>query len=254
MFSWPIIHRLDNQFGNFTVEELDYEGRRARVLFSGPLRAAQSGIPLDNNPRLLFDYNQRFLELSLVINPKKVLILGGGTLTLANALLLHLPNAKLTVVEKNKDLIKIAESYFGYKTDKRLRLVIADAKDFMVKTQFLYDLIIVDIYDDFVIPESFRGGSFAQLLGQALMPSGLVMANCIAGLYGESALPLRQLVAAYSHNIGKVVAIQADNQYQHWSPQNLIVMSSRCNQIDDAWLKGCVRVPKLDIVSSDLLD
>ena len=114
--SSSVLKQLDSQFGNFTVEELIYDGRKARVLFSGPLHAAQSGLALDGNPRLLFDYNQRFLELSLELRPKNILVLGGGTLTLPNALIKYLPKAQVTTVEINPELITLARKYLAIMT------------------------------------------------------------------------------------------------------------------------------------------
>ncbi|MGH7238417.1 MAG: spermidine synthase, partial [Candidatus Saccharimonadales bacterium] len=184
-----VVHQLINKFGTFTVEELIYEGRPARVLFSGPLHAAQSGIPLDQNPRLLFDYNQCLLDLALELEPVRILVLGGGTMTLPMALLRQLPSAKLTVVEINPDLIKLGLDYFNYRPDRRLRLVEADAAQFMSLARPTYDLVLTDIYDNFTVPAHFRTRQFAEQIERSLQSGGVVATNCIAGLSGESSKP-----------------------------------------------------------------
>lgn len=253
MIGATIIYQFDNDFGTFTVEELNYEGRPARVLFSGPNHAAQSGIPLDNNPRLLFDYNQRLLELALDLKPRKILILGGGTFTLATALATALPKSKLTVVERNKDLVKIAESYFGYLPNSRLRLVINDAAIFMDQRKPLYDLIYVDIYDNFIIPDQFRGVEFAKKLNKALLTNGMVAVNCISGLHGAASLPMRQIAGAFSEVIGPVKVIQADQNYSHYLPQNLIVMTRKNQPINKTWLKGYLEINDFALPREDLL-
>jgi spermidine synthase len=247
MLTTPIIYQLNNEFGSFTVEELDYEGRPARVLFSGPRHAAQSGMPLDGNPKMLFDYNQRFLELALELEPNRILVLGGGTLTLPSALLRVLSRVDITVVDINKDLITLAETYFGYTPNRRLKIIIDDAETVMKKNKKnVYDLIIVDLYNNFIIPEKFRTTDFALLINQSLASNGLVAINCIAGLAGEAALPAKQLISIYVNTIGSVKTIQADNNYTHWSPQNLIIMAAKNRELDKTWLNNYIEVSFAD--------
>ncbi len=223
MFGRSVIKRLDNSFGSFSVEELKYEGRSARVLFSGPQHAAQSGIPLDDNPRLLFDYNQLLLELAVDLDPKRVLVLGGGTLTLPMALVTYLPNAHVDVVEQNADLIQLAEEYFSYRPNPRLMIHVADATTALKQFKDRFDLIITDIFDNFTIPMPFRTVGFASSLKQLMNPHGVVATNCIAATSGYAAQPLRQITAAYSKAIGPVRALKADKDYAYWTPQNLII-------------------------------
>jgi len=243
MFTNKIVHRLENEFGNFTVEELDYEGRKARVLFSGIHRAAQSGIALDDNPRMLFDYNQRFIELAFLLVPRKILVIGGGTLTLSTALLKFMPRVEITAIEINKDLIELAKNYFGYTPDPRLKIIIDDAESaIQTEVHDLYDLIFIDVYNDFVIPDKFRTKKFALLLSKILALNGVVATNCIAGVTGQAALPAKQLIASYAQTIGPVKIIQADLNDNHWIAQNLIIMASKGKRIDEKWLKGYIEV------------
>ena len=54
---------------------------------------------VDDNPLLLFDYNQRLFELVTNLRPKSLLLIGGGAYTLPSALLAALPKLEITVVE-----------------------------------------------------------------------------------------------------------------------------------------------------------
>lgn len=244
MLSRPVLYRLENEFGVFSVEELNYEGREARVLFSSPLHAAQSGIPLDNDPHLLFDYNQRFLELALELNPSKILVLGGGALTLPSALALRNPRAKITVVEINSDLIKLAPAYFNYTPSPRIRVMVADAAKFIQQTRSTYDLIIVDIYNNLTIPPSFCGIAFANQLSRVLVTNGMVATNCITGLSGESGV-LKQIVMAYQTAIGPVRVFSVDLKHPYRISQNLIIISRKGPFVPRALLKGSVEIDNL---------
>ena len=144
---WLVVDRLQNDFGSFTVEDVIYEGRRARVLFSGPMHAAQSGLALDGKTKLLFDYNQLIREIAIDLKPRQILILGGGTMTLASALSYDLETAKIRVVEINKGLIDLAKDHFGYKPNHKIKVIIGDAYEYIQKTRTKYDLIITDIHE-----------------------------------------------------------------------------------------------------------
>jgi hypothetical protein len=57
----------NTKFAHYQVIDMHYVGRPARVLFSGQRAAAQSAIPRDGNPAMLFDYNQRFMAAARLL-------------------------------------------------------------------------------------------------------------------------------------------------------------------------------------------
>ncbi|MGH7234603.1 MAG: spermidine synthase, partial [Candidatus Saccharimonadales bacterium] len=208
------------------VEELIYDGRQSRVLFSGPMHSAQSGLAIDDNPRLLFDYIQQLYELADELRPKTILLLGGGTLTLPTALLKLLPEAVITAVEINPSLIRLAKDYFGYIKDPRLNVEIDDATHFIANAKKKYELIITDLYNDLAIPDPFLSLSFARQLRRVLAPNGLVATNCISALSGNGSFPMTKLAEVYKEAIGRVRAIRVDKRhYMNWTPQNLLILS-----------------------------
>lgn len=225
MFGSKVIYEFENEFGKFSVEDLLYEDRKARILFSGPLHSAQSGVALDDNPQLLFDYIRLFLEIALQASPKRILVLGGGAMTLPRALAENLKDAKLTVVEINTELVAIAKKYFGFREDPRIRIVKADASKFMQLAKPTYDLIFTDLYNDFTIPPHFLSDGFAANLKHALLKGGLVATNCIAAPDSGDSPTLGKLVRSYSSQIGTVRAVKAETDYSDLLPQNIIVMS-----------------------------
>lgn len=219
-----LIYQFQNTFGAFSVEELDYDGRSARVLFSGPLHAAQSGIALDSDPRMLFDYNQRFLELATQLNPEHILVLGGGMLTLPLALTSCLSKVRVTAVEINPDFIELAAKYFGYQPQRRLQVIVEDASKFLKNDRSSYDLIMIDLFNELTIPEKFLSVDFSFKLKRAISAGGVIAVNCISAC-GKNALPLKKLTDTFSSTIGPVRALKASNKYPDFLPQNLIVLS-----------------------------
>lgn len=55
-------------------------------------------------------------------------------------------------VEIDENSITIANQYFGLNQIKNYKTVITDAQDFVLKTTKKYDLVIIDIFEDTVMP------------------------------------------------------------------------------------------------------
>jgi hypothetical protein len=112
----------NTKFDHYQVIDMIYIGRKSRVLFSGQRSAAQSGIPRDGKRTMLFDYNQRFLELVGALMPKNILLIGGGAFTLPVEILKFFPNITVDVVERDPELANLAKEFFGLKPNKNLNI------------------------------------------------------------------------------------------------------------------------------------
>lgn len=218
---------IDTTYEHYEIVERHYEGRSARVLFSGQRRAAQSGVALDDNPDLLFDYNQRLLELANALYPKTILVIGGGAFTLPTALLTALPDAHITVVELDPELGTIAAQYFGLVDDERLQIVYGDGRHFLETTTKEYDLIIIDVFSELHIPKDFLTVEANNLYLAHVSARGSVALNIIASYQGRNAGLIKSQVAAYSKNFKKVTVYPAAHGLTSWLPQNLLLVAER---------------------------
>ncbi len=94
--------------------------------------------------------------------PKKVLLLGlgGGSNTLLVSRLY--PEAEITAVEIDPFMKEVGEKYFGLKKVKHLKIIIADALDFVGKfnNQTHYDLVLVDCFEGKYIPKKLEDLNF----------------------------------------------------------------------------------------------
>ncbi len=222
-----VLKKINSQFGEFSVEELTYNGRPSRVLFNGPQHSAQSGIALDNDPRMLFDYNQSLFELTQAMQPKNILVLGGGALTLPSKIVEHLRSSEIEVIEINPDLIKLATEHFDFIPNPRLKVIVDDA--FKVITKFppsSYDLIITDLFNDLSTPDIFLSLDFAKELNRIKKTEGIVATNCISALSGDESEPARKLLSVYKEAIGPVRIVKVERQYHmNHTPQNLLILA-----------------------------
>lgn len=107
-----------------------------------------------------------------------ILVLGvaGGSVikTLVNEVKF---NGKITGVEIDAEIIAIAKNYFQLNEIQNLEIIIDDAFEFVLKTKEKYDLIIIDIFQDTVMPNFLFEDFFTDRLNAILAPNGVVLFN-----------------------------------------------------------------------------
>ncbi len=232
-----VVHEFDTSYGHYQVVDMIYDGRAARVLFSGDQQAAQSGIALDGKPDLLFDYNQRLFELAEGIKPTRILLIGGGMFTLPTALLRALPTTLITVVELDAELASVAAHYFGLQPNERLQIVHDDGLAYLSHTDEHYDLVIIDAYTHDSAEPSLAGDQAIGFMQNVLAPKGLLAVNSIATFYGRRSEGLHQLLGRYESVYSYVEVYPASQGLTLWLPQNLILTASNFDHHPDHVLR-----------------
>lgn len=112
---------------------------------------------------------------------KSVLILGFGGGSIANILQDEYgKNVEIVGVEKDEVVIELAKKYFSVEKCKNLSLHCADAYDFVLNT-FLapFDLIVVDIFVDWMVPEKFQEERYLMALNKCLSANGILFYNFV---------------------------------------------------------------------------
>jgi spermidine synthase len=101
---------------------------------------------------------------------------GGGSVlkTLVNEF--HY-RGKITGIELDPEVIKLANAYFQLDEIKQLNLIQGDAFEYVLKTAFQFDLIIVDIFQDTKMPNFLFEKFFADRLGMLLNSPGYILFN-----------------------------------------------------------------------------
>lgn len=218
-----MLYECDTEFGHYGVADTIYNGRKARVLYSGSHDAAQSGMALDGKAELLFDYNECFMELARGMRPKHVLVLGGGAFTFPTALRREFPEMRIDVVELDGGLVEIGRRYFDFAPNGHTTLYIGDGAQFIAETSKQYDLIVVDVFLHATIPTSFQTIDTVQNFYKCLHKDGVVAINVIASLAGIRSAVLYRLYEVLRTTFPKVRAYPATRALASWTPQNFIV-------------------------------
>lgn len=147
-----------------------------------------------NNGKLVLDSEntnysygslQRILRLGLqkvgfsqIKKMENILVLGvaGGSVikTLTDEIQFK---GRITGVEIDTEMIQVANTYFDLNQIPNLKIVIADAFEFVLQTTEKYDLIIIDIFQDIKMPSFLFENFFTQRICALLENKGLILFN-----------------------------------------------------------------------------
>jgi spermidine synthase len=222
-----LIYSGTSNHARYDIVDMIYDDRPARVLFSGNKVAAQSGLALDDKSDLLFDYNQRFMEVAASLRPKKVLLIGGGAFTLPMALLSTYPKLQIDVVELDPMLQELAEDYFGLKVDKRIRIINGDGRKFIDQSTDKYDLIVLDAFTHTVIPSTLTSTEAIKSFSNHLNnENSAVAVNIISSYYGRNSGLIRDQYEIYKKTFKSVEIFPASRSLlSFWLPQNFVLVA-----------------------------
>ncbi|MBN2638774.1 MAG: fused MFS/spermidine synthase [Bacteroidales bacterium] len=109
---------------------------------------------------------------------KEVLILGFGAGSVAHILQKEKNyQGNITGVEIDQQVIKLAKKYFHLEEIQHLKIHIQDAEEFAKDSQQQFDLIIIDLFTDHLIPEKFETEAFLSTVNSLLSSKGKLLYN-----------------------------------------------------------------------------
>lgn len=99
---------------------------------------------------------------------------------------------QITAVEIDPEMIAIAKNEFKIYSDKNTTIVCQDALDFVADTTTKFDLIVVDIFVDILVPDEFYSSNLWKQLAARIQKGGSVIFN--AGMNAQLDLKLDIIV------------------------------------------------------------
>ena len=87
------------------------------------------------------------------------------------------PQARIDGVELDPAVSEVGRRYFGLGDNPRLRVITADARPFLRRSDERYDLILVDAYRPPYVPFYLATKEFFRLARSRLLPGGAVVIN-----------------------------------------------------------------------------
>lgn len=159
------------------IEVVDAHG--VRSLHFGT-SARQSAMCLREPDRVELSYVRAMLTaLIFASDPKSVLMVGLGGGSLAKAILQACPETLLRVVEYREQVLEVACQYFGLPQDSRLDVVIADGREYVMRSgqSHAYDMLLVDAFSADGMAEFSGARTFYERCAQMLRPGGVFAIN-----------------------------------------------------------------------------
>ncbi|MDR2269128.1 MAG: fused MFS/spermidine synthase [Rickettsiales bacterium] len=158
--------------------------------------------------------NEHFIDTIPSNEIKEILVLGAGGFTVGN---LDERN-NYTFVDINSAMRDVAERHFlKKKLSANKRFVVQDAGQFLRTTSAKYDLVLMDIFSRWSIPESAITNDFMSWMKSVLKPGGIIAMNIIASpAFGdEFARKLDNTIrSVFPHNLSR----QIIGDYNGWKP------------------------------------
>ncbi|MEY3175348.1 MAG: Spermidine synthase [Planctomycetota bacterium] len=179
---------------------IEYETRSSfshiRVRRSGSVRtlifvrdsgeeAWESQMNLRSPHVLRFTYLQHMFS-SYLLQPQqsRVMIVGLGGGSMVHFLQKYDPQVKVEAVEIDPVVVELAERYFSVRQNANVRLVVADAFEYLKQTKNKYDVIYMDAFlkpsadtDQTGVPLRLRTQQFYNEIQQLLVENGSVVFN-----------------------------------------------------------------------------
>ena len=177
-----VIHRERSLYSTILVDQ------------RGPVLCLQFSVRKDQRNQTCMDRDQpqkmvfpyaRMMMLALLLNddPQRILIVGLGGGTLPKALHELYPEALIDVAEIDPAVKMVAETYFGFTENEKVRVMLQDGRVFTKRAltrEDRYDLIMLDAFNGDYIPEHLMTMEYLQETRSLLTPSGVLAANTFA--------------------------------------------------------------------------
>ena len=224
VFNRTVLYAGGSPYGSYKVVDTHYNGRPARVLY-GNRSSPQSGVARDDNPELLFDYNQRFLEMIMSRQPKRLLVIGGGAFMLPIAAFHRFLRMQIDVVEIDPLLVKLSRDFFDLPNDKRLRVYVGDGAEYVTTTKARYDMIILDAFSGYTIPHHLVENETITRYKQRLTKDGIMAINFISEYKPTRYRLAHELVDSFWSVFSHLALCQADADYPRGEEQNLLLIA-----------------------------
>ncbi|TGE09927.1 spermidine synthase [Hymenobacter fodinae] len=168
-YAMPLTRRVKTVHSG-TVEVTLYQGQKT-------LDTANANYSYGSLERVL-RYGIRFTQPETARHVL-ALGLGGGSVV---QVLRKTPGFRgaITAVELDPVIITIAEEEFGIRADETLRIVCADAFEWVpTAPDQSVDLIVIDLFLDLFLPAGLGSGSFWEHISRILQPGGRVLFNSL---------------------------------------------------------------------------
>jgi spermidine synthase len=176
---FQIIHEVQSQYQRISV--LDTANGYRQLIFDGKFDgtdAIQSEMNLSRPNDLTLSYSRHMMAaLSLVEEPKRILVVGLGGACMQRYLHQLLPSVTIETVELDPAIRRIATEYFSFHEDGRQIVHISDGRRYLEDSKDQYDIVFLDAFTATSIPYRLATREFFNAVKSRIAKGGIVCAN-----------------------------------------------------------------------------
>ncbi len=140
--------------------------------------ATQSQMQCSDPFKLALGYTRVMMgSLFFVPAPKTILMIGLGGGSLAKYCHKYLPDADITVIEINPEVIALRDTFLIPPDSDRFRVICADGAQFVRTCATPFDVLMVDGFVHDCVPDALCSQDFYDACRSALAPDGVMVVN-----------------------------------------------------------------------------
>lgn len=161
------------------IQVIEDTAKKERYVRNQKKEYTQGGIYVNAPDKLLFEFTQMaFVSLGFLDrDPKDVLFVGLGAGAMPKYFTTRYPEAVIDIAEIDADMLAVAQKYFYFKENERMKVHVDDGRLFTKRTKKKFDWIILDAYQNDYIPFHLTTLEFLKEVKSRLKDGGVVVAN-----------------------------------------------------------------------------
>jgi len=176
----PLVKKILSYFGNVLMESTSSEYNEVLEIYisKGKYQLCTSGAIYSYEDKYV-NFFETFKKINWdKLDVEKVLVLGLGLASIPQ-MLEHNFKKKFEYhsVEIDNEIIRLAEDYILDELQSPMQIFEMDAEIFVDISQEIYDLIIIDIFEDDMVPPQFESEYFLEKIKSLLSENGVVLFN-----------------------------------------------------------------------------
>ncbi len=249
-----VVYEVTTPYHTVTVGDI---GARRYLRFE---HNRQSSMYLDDPFSTDFEYPSYFhIAIALAPEANRTLAIGLGGGTVVKRMWRDYPDMRIDAVEVDAEVVGIARRFFALPDDPRIRVVVDDGRRFLEAPGGVYDIVIVDAFDDDRVPLPLTTEEFLRATRARMSEGGVIVYNAIGSLSGRYSRPFRSLYRTLSNAWRHVWVFRVDEGVEA-EGSNLIVLASDAEVSTEALLAriadrvgGRVTVPAFHLFGDDLV-
>ncbi len=181
---------------------------------------------------LVYEYT-KYYRLAKHFNPDLTnsLMLGGAAYSYPKDYLDKFPQAHMDVVEIDPGVTELAKKYFRLEDDPRLVIYHEDGRVFLNRApKEKYDTILIDTFTSFSPPYQLTTEEALRLMHGALNDDGVIIANIISSLEGESSKFLRAEYRTFAEIFPQVYLFPVNHPDNTSKVQNIMLVALKSKE------------------------